>query len=75
MKKVAIKSVLIIALMLMVIVVSGQPAPGDTGLNGGEGSAPVGGGASIGGGLLIMLSMALGYLGRRIYEMRKSILE
>jgi hypothetical protein len=75
MKNQIVKSILIVSFLFLVAVTFGQPAPGETGLGGGEGSGPVGGGAPIGGGLMIMFSLVLGYLARRIYEMRKNILE
>ncbi len=36
------------------------------------GNTPVGGAAPIGGGLLILLSLGLGYAMKRIYSLRKS---
>jgi hypothetical protein len=38
-------------------------------------SSPVGGGASLGGGLVTLLALAAGYASRKIYTHRKRILE
>jgi preprotein translocase subunit SecG len=74
MKKVI--QILAIALVILVpVILTAQPMPGDTGIGGGAGSQPIGGGAPIGGGLLIMLSLAIGYGTRKIYEIRKKVLD
>jgi hypothetical protein len=70
-----LKSVLVVTLFFVAFMISGQPAPGDGGIGGGEGTSAVGGGASLGGGLIVMLSLALGYVTRRIVKMRKYIME
>ncbi len=73
MKKVI--QILAIALVILVpVILSAQPLPYDPGIGGGTASNPVGGGAPIGGGLLIMLSLAIGYGTRKIYEARKKVL-
>ena len=73
MKKVI--QILAIALVILVpVILSAQPLPYDPGIGGGNASNPVGGGAPIGGGLLIMLSLAIGYGTRKIYEARKKVL-
>jgi hypothetical protein len=50
------------------------PHPNDGG-GPGSGDIPVGGGASIGGGFLILLSLAAGYASKKIYEFRLKSLE
>lgn len=75
MNKNIFKIALIVVLMLVVVTIFAQPAPNETGLNGGEGSAPVGGAAPIGGGVIILASLALGYVTRKIYNLRKNILD
>ena len=73
MKKVI--QILAIALVILVpVILSAQPLPYDPGVGGGDFYNPVGGGAPIGGGLLIMLSLAIGYGTRKIYEARKKVL-
>ena len=72
MKKVI--QILAIAFVLLVpVILSAQPLPWEAG--GGEGATPVGGGAPIGGGLLILLSLAIGYGTKKIYEARKKVLD
>jgi hypothetical protein len=74
MKKVI--QILAIALVILVpVILTAQPLPNDAGIGGGAGQYPVGGGAPIGGGLLIMLSLAVGYGTRKIYEIRKKVLD
>jgi len=77
MKKVI--QILAIAMVILVpIILTAQPLPPnpwDQGIGGGAGSQPAGGGAPIGGGLLIMLSLAIGYGTRKIYEIRKKVLD
>lgn len=72
--------ILAIALVILVpVILTAQPMPYDPAIGGGAGAAPVGGapigGAPIGGGLLIMLSLAFGYGARKIYEIRKKVLD
>ncbi|MBN2175837.1 MAG: hypothetical protein JW731_17030 [Bacteroidales bacterium] len=74
MKKVI--QILAIAFVILVpVILSAQPQPWDPAWNGGEGAYPVGGGAPIGGGLLILLSLAIGYGSKKIYEARKKVLD
>lgn len=55
---------MITAVFIMVAVSSmtGQPLPYDGTIGGGEGTNPVGGGAPLDGGLLLMVSYGLGYI-------------
>jgi hypothetical protein len=71
MKK-AIKFLAITALISLVpMLLSAQPLPYDTTVGGGETNNPVGGGAPLGGGLIIMLALGAGYGTRKIYDARK----
>ena len=74
MKKV-IQILAIVLVVLVPVILTAQPLPYDPGVGGGTGVNPVGGGgAPIGGGLLIMLSLAIGYGTKKIYELRKKVL-
>jgi hypothetical protein len=73
------KAIKILALTASILIVpmflSAQPAPWDPTIGGGEGNYPVGGGAPIGGGLIIMLALAAGYGTKKVYDARKKVLE
>ena len=73
MKK-AIQILVILFVILTPVILSAQPLPYDEGIGGGTGGAPTGGGAPIGGGLLIMAALAIGYGTKRIYSMRKKVM-
>lgn len=71
------KAILIIAMLLVILVpviLTAQPFPPEP-YSSGTGTNPVGGGAPIGGGLLILLSLALGYGSKKIYDVRKKVLD
>jgi hypothetical protein len=65
------------ALLLIVLpaVLSAQPQPYDETINGGTGSNPVGGGAPLSGGLMILLSLGFGYGAKKVYDIRKRLSE
>ena len=69
------KIIAVVFLIVAPIVLSAQPHPYDSGIGGGVGSNPVGGGAPITGGLLIMLSLAAGYGIKKVYEYRERLSE
>ena len=74
MKKV-IQILAILFVVLVPVILSAQPLPYDTGVGGGAGTNSVGGAAPIGGGLLIMISLAIGYGTKKIYDLRKKVLD
>jgi len=74
MKKI-IQVLTFVAYVMVPFILSAQPQPWDPGVGGGEGNNPVGGGAPIGGGLLILLSLAIGYGSKKIYDARKKVLD
>ena len=74
MKK-AIQILAILLVILLPVILSAQPLPGDGTIGGGAGSAPAGGGAPIGGGILILLSLAIGYGTKKLVEARKKVME
>ncbi|MBM3436461.1 MAG: hypothetical protein FJY07_09635 [Bacteroidetes bacterium] len=74
MKKITSIAVILVILALPIIL-SAQPQPNDATIGGGAGSSPVGGGAPIGGGFLVLLSLAIGYGVRKIYDFRKKAME
>jgi len=56
--------IVIIAIIILVFVpvfLIAQPLPYDPGIGGGAGSAPVGGGAPLGEGLIMLIVMSIGY--------------
>lgn len=68
----------IIAVFLITIapfILIAQPQPWDPGVGGGEGSNPVGGGAPLSGGLIILLSLGIGYGTKKVYDFRKRLSE
>lgn len=63
---------LIIFMFLTMGTLFAQMPPHPNGGGGpGSGNTPVGGAASIGGGILILISLAVGYGARKIYDLRK----
>jgi len=74
MKKV-IQIFAILLVILVPVILTAQPMPWDPSIGGGAGSTPVGGGAPIGGGLIILLSLAIGYGTKKIYDVRKKVLD
>jgi hypothetical protein len=72
MKK-AIQILAVVIVVMLPMILAAQPQPWDPGVGGGEGANPVG--APIGGGLLIMLSLAIGYGAKKIYNARKKVLD
>lgn len=53
----------------------GQPHPDNPGVGGGNGGpgapGPIGGGAPVGSGVIMLLTMAAGYGYKKIYDLRK----
>lgn len=75
MKK-AIKFLAITAFaMILPMFLSAQPLPYDETIGGGETNPPVGGGAPIGGGLIILLALGAGYGAKKIYDARTNVEE
>jgi hypothetical protein len=73
MKK-AVQILAIVLVILIPVILTAQPFPPEPYSNG-QGVNPVGGGAPIGGGLLILLSLAIGYGSKKIYDIRKKVLD
>ncbi|MBN1338776.1 MAG: hypothetical protein JXA03_05595 [Bacteroidales bacterium] len=70
MKKIML-TLTITALILLPWILSSQPAPWDPTIGGGEGNYPVGGGAPLGSGLIMMLALAAGYGARKFSFLKK----
>ena len=63
--------ILVVILIIMVpVILTAQPHPYDPSIGGGTGN-PTGGAAPIGSGLLILLSMAIGYGSKKVYNALK----
>jgi hypothetical protein len=73
MKKIVLISIVLLAIVPMLLMA--QPLPYDPTIGGGTGSTPVGGGAPIGGGLLILLSLAIGYGAKKVFDARQKVLD
>jgi len=74
MKTLTVKSIqrlILAALLSLTYSASAQPPDPNDGTNTQDNKVN-GGGAPIGGGLLILLSLGVGYGGKKIYEMRNS---
>lgn len=74
MKKI-IQVLTFVAFIMVPFILSAQPQPWDPGVGGGEVANPVGGASPIGGGLIILLSLAIGYGSKKIYDARKKVLD
>ena len=76
-----IKKIFVLATLILFFVpltqVMSQPPPPPGGGTGGAGSGdkPIGGGAPIGSGSLILLGMAMAYGGRKLYKLRSENIE
>lgn len=76
MKKLIINGISLALLSLFLTIASfaqepGAPPPPPTNPSGGSNS-PVGGGAPIGSGLIILLSLGAAYGGKKMYQIRKN---
>ena len=67
------KKILILSIVLMISAISllaqAPPNPPDDPSNGGN--EPVGGGAPIGSGLVLLISLAAGYGGKKVFDARE----
>ncbi len=72
MKKIAVLFILLLMTGISGLVMGqpGDPPANPTSPNGG-GNGPVGGGAPIGSGLVILLALGAGYSGKKVYDFRK----
>jgi len=68
------KKILMLSLALMIsgfsLLAQAPPPPPE---NAGGSGGPVGGGAPIGSGLVLLISLAVGYGGKKVYQVRKKI--
>ncbi len=70
------KKILAITAVLMIsgfsLLAQAPPPPPNDPSNGGTGG-PVGGGAPIGSGLVLLIAMAAGYGGKKVYDLRTKL--
>jgi hypothetical protein len=71
------KKILILSIVLMIsgfsLLAQAPPVPPGNANQGGQG--PVGGGAPIGSGLVLLISLAAGYGSKKVYNSRKRLVE
>ncbi|MCD4665439.1 MAG: hypothetical protein K8R68_09210 [Bacteroidales bacterium] len=68
----------IIAVLLLIIApffLTAQPQPLDENVSGWEGANPIGKGTHVTGGLLIIFSLGFGYSAKKVYDIRKGVVE
>ena len=76
MKRTFTGSILVVLLSAAPLLLPGQNPPAPNWGDEPAGShSPIGGGASLGGGLFTLLAFAAGYGSRKVYQARKRILE
>jgi hypothetical protein len=68
------KKILVLSIVLMIsgfsLLAQAPPVPPSSANNGGS-NGPVGGGAPIGSGVVLLIAMAAGYGGKKVYDARK----
>jgi hypothetical protein len=71
MKKIVVIAVFLTISGISLLAQTPPPPPGNAGGSGG----PVGGGAPIGSGLVLLITLAAGYGGKKMYDARKRLAE
>jgi len=70
------KKILMLSIVLMIsgfsLLAQAPPSPP---VNANEGGGPVGGGAPIGSGIVLLISLAAGYGGKKVFDARKKLAE
>jgi len=65
---------LLLSFLFVLIFSFSSPAaftdPGDPGSEPGDDDDPLGGGAPIGGGMIVLITLGLGYGGKKVYDLR-----
>ena len=74
MKKILAKLLFILTIIVCSQTLIAQPPPPPSGGHGSNNNQPAGG-APIGSGLFILLGLGVAYGGKKVYDMRKEILE
>jgi hypothetical protein len=72
MKKLIIVASLILAPVVFTLA---QPQPGNNAGGGPVGGGPIGGAAPIGSGIVMLLTMAIGYGSKKVFDARKKLAE
>lgn len=71
--KTTIKIAVIILVVILPVLLIAQPMPYDQSIGGGSGSNPVGGGAPLGEGIILLLWLGIGYGVKKCKQIRKMI--
>ena len=71
MKKILTLTAILMITGLSLLAQEPPPPPPDAGSQGG----PVGGGAPIGSGVVLLIAMAAGYGGKKVFDARKKLVE
>jgi len=69
------KIIAVLFLIAAPFVLTAQSQLYNSGIGGGEGSNPMGGGAPITGSFMILLSLGIGYGAKKVYDIRKGVVE
>ena len=75
MKKIIVKLLPLSVFLIMLLFSTSLFADNPPDPGGGPTGDPVGGGSPIGGGLFMLITMAIAYGGKKFYDIRKKIME
>lgn len=74
--RILILTTFLVGLTLFGNILLAQPQPNEPNIGGGNfGSGPIGGGAPVGSGLIFLLVMSAAYGAKKVFDIRKRIIE